>query len=59
MLGEMKQRWEELVQRAATEQDVEKFLELHRKIVELLEQKEMRLQIGSKSDRSETEHGLR
>jgi hypothetical protein len=44
MQGETKKRWEELCSLAEVEQDPEKFLNLHREIVLLLESKENRLQ---------------
>jgi hypothetical protein len=43
MQGETKQRWEELCEQAATEQDPEKFFELIREINRLLEERRMRL----------------
>jgi len=43
MQGETKQRWEELCQQAATEQDPDKFLELIREINGLLEERRSNL----------------
>jgi hypothetical protein len=52
MLGETNERWMELCQRASTEQDPDKLLELIREINDLLEEKHARLaneEIGDKS----------
>jgi hypothetical protein len=43
MQGEKRERWMELCQQAAVEQDSEKLLELTREINRLLEEKEQRL----------------
>jgi hypothetical protein len=43
MQGETKQRWEELCEQAATEQDPDKFLELIREINRLLEERRSNL----------------
>jgi len=44
MQGEAKQRWQELCEQAATEQDPERLMHLIREINVLLEAKEKRLQ---------------
>jgi hypothetical protein len=52
MQGEKKERWMELCDQAANEQDADKLLELVSQINELLEEKERRLGIlPSKADR--------
>jgi hypothetical protein len=43
MLGERREHWQELCERAAEEQDPEKLLELVKEINTLLEEKEQRL----------------
>jgi malate synthase len=43
MEGETKQRWEQLCEQAAVEQDREKFFELIREINRLLEERRMHL----------------
>lgn len=51
MKGEKKEIWMQLCERAATEQDPEKLMELIKQINDLLEEKERRLK-GSPKERT-------